>query len=283
MNYVYGGIIAACPNIQITEYDVNCLDECNYYYEPKFKYRITLNTNRMGTDQLYPRNMRALINGYGDHRGLLNYEQLSKRGQSKLQFHNNTPFVGIGYLGDPNFDIDATHAVGLETFLVATGSPSLYPSMYVDGGNNPNPKSMATQLLAGSIAQWACKDVWDIVVGGVTLPGDRSCEWLCYGGTNYTSWMGDYECIAGVRKLNDRFIISTYYGSVTSFKNKPARKKAGVINSLDKPIPVEAHDKCFVYEYNSRYPISKTNPKRVNKGVKVGSIDRWVTTDAEKN
>lgn len=283
MNRIYDGIRHACPTAEIVEYDVNMLDECNYYYEPRFKYRIGLNTNRMGTDQLYPRNMRALVNGYGDHRGLLNYEQLSKRGQSKLGFNNNTPFVGIGYLGDPNFDIDATHAIGLETFLIATGSPTLYPSLYVQGGNNPNPKALATQLLAASIGQSACTQAWDIIVGGVTLPGDRDCSWLCFGGTNYTFWMGDYETIAGVRKLGDRYVIAAYYGSCTSFKNKPARKKAGAINLVSKSVPVEAHDKCFLYLYDSGQPLSSNNPKRIGKWVQVGSVDGWSTRKNSDN
>jgi hypothetical protein len=282
MTRVLDGIRRACPGIQIVEYDVNMLDECQYYYEPKFKYRIGLNTNgigftRMGTDQLYPRNMRALLMGYGDHRGLLNYEQLSKRGQTKLGYNNSTPFVGIGYLGDPWFDIDATHTIGLETFLVATGSPYLYPSLYVQSsiGNNPNSKALATQLVAASIAQSACKNAWDIVVGGVLQPGDRTCEWLCFGGTNYTDWFGDFEVVAGVRKLGNRYLISTFYGSCTAIKNKTSRKKSGTINIASKPVNVEAHDKTFLYVYDSTKPISADNPKRIGTFVQVGSVDGW--------
>lgn len=277
MNRVYDGIRRACPGAEIVEYDVNCLDECQYYYEPKFKYRIMLNTNRQGTDQLYPRNMRALINGYGDHRGLLNYEQLSKRGQTKLGYTKNTPFVGIGYLGDPNFDIDATHAVGLETFLIATGSPTLYPSLYVQSsiGNNPNPKSLGTQLCAASIAQSACKDIYDIVLNGELLEGDRNCEWLCYGGTYYAFNFGDYECIAAVMKWGNKYSIVTYYGSVTPIKNKPARKKSGGIKLLGRYVPLEADDKAVVYIYDPAQTISSRNPLRVNDFVKRGSIDKW--------
>jgi len=278
MNRIYAGIKRACPSAEIVEYDVNCLNECNYYYDPKFQYRIALNTNRQGTDQLYPRNINAMLMGYGDYRGLLNYEQVSKRGQTKSGYNLNTPFVGVGYLGDPNFDIDATHIIGLETFLVATGSASLYPALFIQGGNNPNPKSLATQLMAASIAQAACKNIWDVVLAGSTLPGDRSNAWSCYNGTNYTFWFGDFECIAGVRQIPNttKYAISTFHGAATLLKTDYPYKKAGGIWLNGKYIPLEAGAQTFVYTYDSSKPYEKgKNPKRVNSWVKLGSMDNW--------
>jgi len=279
MNRMYDGIRRACPGIEIIEYDVNALDGCNNYYFPKFKYRVGLNTDGRGSTQLYPREMINLLSGgltSGDKRGLLRYFMLSKREEIKQGHPLNAPFFGVGYLGNPDFDINPTHTVGLETFVTATGSPYTYPALFVDGGNNPNPKSYAYQMYSAVLAQSACQKVWDIITTGQLLAGDRNASWQCFGGTNYTFWFGDYEVAAAVMKLGSRYAITTFSTSMTNLKTGVGLKKSGGIYLNGQYIPLEAGAQSFVYEYNETLPIvAGSNPKRVNGWVQVGLIENW--------
>ena len=91
--------------------------------------------------------------------------------------------------------MNPTSTIGMETFLFGCGSPSMYPALYVQGGNNPDPASYAYQMASASYGQAAVSKCWDIVINGTLLQGDRNAAWLCYGGTSYSFWTGDYETV----------------------------------------------------------------------------------------
>ena len=61
-------------------------------YFPKYKYRIALNADGLGTQQMYPRTPLAALKGYGDHRGL-DYFEVSKIGELANGNKLNTPFL----------------------------------------------------------------------------------------------------------------------------------------------------------------------------------------------
>lgn len=275
LNTVYDGIRRACPGIEVIEYDVNSLNECGYYYDAKFDYRIGLNKTGWGSEQVYPRTPYRSLIGSGDYRGVLNSYLLNKRGQIKSGHNLSTPFVGVGYTGDYTKDINPTLTTGLETFLIGTGAPTLWPSLYVQGGNNPHPASYAYQMVTATYAQAACSPAWDIVINGTLLPGDRNCAWLCYGGTNYTFWTGDYESLAAVKKLNNKYLITTWRASTSNLKvGIPYKKNIGIwLNGLYIPLNARWQSSTFIYD--SDKVLSADNPKMLNQWVKFGDAGNW--------
>ena len=281
MNRIYAGIKRAVPGISVCEYDVSCLNECGYYYDALFSYRIALNTNGEGTPQLYPRTCKNLLNGAGDYRGLLNSFMLGKRGEVKLGYNYNQPFYGIGYSGNFYQDINPTLAVGLETFVTGTGALTGYPSLYVQGGNNPNPKSYAYQMYSLAIAQSACAPVWDILRDGVLLAGDRNAGWLCYGGSNYTFWTGSYTSVASVVKKSNRYAITTYHTSISNLKDgQPLKQDIGIwLNGKYLSLGSYAQGGVYLYDellpYQPDQSLPKANPKRVNSWVGIGVVENW--------
>ena len=282
LNRIYDGIRRACPGIKILEYDVNNQDECkDRYYDAQGKYRIGLNTDALFSDQLYPRRpIWTLLNGGGgDYRSLFDH-MLSKRGQVKLGYKHSTPFLGMGYKGDPLTDINPTYQIGIATFVIGTGSPSLYPALYVQG-TNPNPKSYACQMAYASYAQAACSKIWDIVMDGDLLPGDRNSAWNCFGGTNYMFWAGDYETLVAVKKLGSRYGIFCLRGTNSNLKTKVPYKREGTINLNSKSININARLQCSVFEYDETKPYqpdqnnANANPRMINQWVKFGDANNW--------
>lgn len=284
-NRMYDGIRAACPGVHIVEYDVNSMDYCNNYYDAKFQYRIGLNTDRMGTDQLYPRMPVNLIRGgliSGDMRGITNYYMTSIAGQIKLGYKLNTPFYGMGYTGIPEQDINPTLIIGAETFCTVAGSPTGYPSIYIEGTQNPEPKAYANQFYTLTVAQAACAPVWDIIMNGDPVPGDRTQGWLCFNRPSYLFNTGDYETLGCVRRLGSRYAIGMWHGSATNVKSNFSLTKQNTgIWLHGKYLPLAARAQCSVYIYDETLPVvAGSNPKIVNSWVKVGMVNRqnYVTT-----
>ena len=275
LNTVYDGIRRGAPGIQVIEYDVNALDECGYYYDPEFKFRVGLNKNNMGSEQVYPRSMYRSLIGAGDYRGVLNSYLLNKRGQIKDLHPSSTPFVGVGYLGDYTKDMNPTSTIGMETFLFGCGSPSMYPALYVQGGNNPDPASYAYQMASASYGQAAVSKCWDIVINGTLLQGDRNAAWLCYGGTSYSFWTGDYETVCVVKQLGTRHLITLWRSAASNMKvGIPYKRDVGIwLNGLY--IPLASKWQGSTYEYDSSKPLSSDNPKMLNQWVKFGDPNNW--------
>lgn len=289
-NYMYDGIRAAVPGVHLVEYDINCMDYCNNYYDAKFQYRIALNTDHMGTDQLYPRMPINLVRGgltNGAMRGITNYYMPSIAGQIKLGYKLNTPFYGMGYTGIPEQDINPTLIVGAETFCTVAGSPTGYPSIYIEGTEAPNPKAYAQQFVSLTVAQAACAPIWDIIMNGDPVIGDRTQGWLCFNRPSYLFNTGDFETLACVRRLGHRYAIAMWKASATNVKSGFSLKTTGLGVWLNGTrLPIEGGAQCYVYEFDETKPIvAGSNPKRVNPWVKIGVCNRqnYVTTSASDN
>ena len=114
---------------------------------------------------------------------------------------------------------------------------------------------------------------------GDLLQGNRSCAWLCWSGTNYTYWAGDYETVVAVKKLGTRYLINCLRGNTSNLKTGQPYKRDFTLLLNGKVLQLNARWQCSTFLYDESKPIDANNPKFLNQWAKFGDYYNWTTSD----
>jgi hypothetical protein len=250
VNYVLAGLRNVLTPTESIEYDVHS----PWFYSNKvfdFKNRISINTNRMGTCQFYPRYPWNWREWFSADRGI-NFYMNSKIQELKDGCPLNTPYICFGWDKREENNIRPAQALGLAKILKVAGSSYFFSAYFTIGSSGiQDPRGYVWQQAVPAYVEESVVNYKYIIENGTLLEGDVLYNWYNNGNAipQYNFKTGDKSIYCIVRNLGDEYLIASTYQCLNNYQGQDNSKMFS-ITLEGKVLSMNGRRQGSVYYYN---------------------------------